>query len=128
MATLRGVASRAAAIMLLISATAVEMTVSAPSAFAAGTVLFNQSFHGNTVDGPAGRCRCPPHPPGPTPPAFPLLATQPPTHWPASASDLARWARAREPCGFLRLAGGGREIGGFGGSGGSATRRRSGRE
>jgi large repetitive protein len=59
MTSLQGVVSRAAAIMLLISATAVEMTVSAPSAFAAGTVLFNQSFHDNTVDGPAGAISLP---------------------------------------------------------------------
>ena len=42
------------AVILLIGTVTVGMTVSAPKAFAAGTVLFNQPFHDNTVDGPAG--------------------------------------------------------------------------
>ena len=45
---------RAVAVMLLIGTVSVGMTVSAPKASAAGTVLFNQPFHDNTVDGPAG--------------------------------------------------------------------------
>ena len=45
---------RALAVTLLISTISVGMTVSAPKASAAGTVLFNQPFHDNTVDGPAG--------------------------------------------------------------------------
>jgi uncharacterized repeat protein (TIGR01451 family) len=53
------VVSRATAIVLLISATAVEMTVVAPSAFASGTVLFSQPFHDNTVDGTAGSVSVP---------------------------------------------------------------------
>src|ERR1700733_6244855 len=56
--------SRTAAIALLISVTGVAMTVSPPSAFAAGTVLFNQPFHDNTVDGPAGSVPPPPAPTG----------------------------------------------------------------
>jgi hypothetical protein len=60
---LRAVA-RAAAIALLISAIGVEITVSAPSAFAAGTVLFSQPFHDNTVDGPAGSVSLPAAPTG----------------------------------------------------------------
>ena len=51
--------SRAAAAILLISTVAVGMTVSAPHALAAGTVLFNQPFHDNTVDGPAGSVSLP---------------------------------------------------------------------
>ena len=53
------VVSRAAAIVLLISATTVAMTVAAPGAFASGTVLFSQPFHDNTVDGPAGSVSLP---------------------------------------------------------------------
>ena len=45
---------RAVAVTLLIGTVTVGMTVSAPKASAAGTVLFNQPFHDNTVDGPAG--------------------------------------------------------------------------
>ena len=45
---------RAVAVMLLVGTVSVGMTVSAPKASAAGTVLFNQPFHDNTVDGPAG--------------------------------------------------------------------------
>ena len=45
---------RVVAVTLLISTVSVGMTVSAPKASAAGTVLFNQPFHDNTVDGPAG--------------------------------------------------------------------------
>jgi uncharacterized repeat protein (TIGR01451 family) len=55
----RRLVSRAAAAALLISAVAVEMTASAPDAFAAGTVLFNQPFHDSTVDGPAGSVSLP---------------------------------------------------------------------
>src|ERR1700733_3538649 len=55
----RRTVSRAAAGTLLISAVAVGMTVSAPHALAAGTVLFNQPFHDNTVDGPAGSVSLP---------------------------------------------------------------------
>ena len=40
------------------------MTVSAPDALAAGTVLFNQPFHDNTVDGPAGAVSIPTAPTG----------------------------------------------------------------
>ncbi len=45
---------RALAVTLLIVTVTVGMTVSAPRAAAAGTMLFNQPFHDNTVDGPAG--------------------------------------------------------------------------
>jgi large repetitive protein len=55
----RRIASRAAATTLLISTAAVVITVSAPSAFASGTVLFNQPFHDNTVDGTAGSVSLP---------------------------------------------------------------------
>jgi hypothetical protein len=55
----RRIASRAVAVMLLVSAVAAAGTVSAPSALAAGTVLFNQPFHDNTVDGTAGSVSLP---------------------------------------------------------------------
>jgi large repetitive protein len=51
-------------VTLLISAVTVGMTVSAPRASAAGTVLFNQPFHDNTVDGPAGSVSIPASPTG----------------------------------------------------------------
>jgi hypothetical protein len=60
----RRTVSRAAAATLLISTVAVGMTVSAPHALAAGTVLFNQPFHDNTVDGPAGSVSLPASPTG----------------------------------------------------------------
>jgi large repetitive protein len=60
----RRVASRAMAVMLLVSAAAAAGTVSAPSALAAGTVLFNQPFHDNTVDGTAGSVSLPASPTG----------------------------------------------------------------
>src|ERR1700729_1373273 len=55
----RRTVARAAAITLLTSAAVINMTVSAPSALAAGTVLFNQTFHDNTVDGSAGSVSLP---------------------------------------------------------------------
>ena len=55
----RRMASWAAATALLISATAVVITVTAPPAAAAGTVLFNQPFHDNTVDGTVGSVSLP---------------------------------------------------------------------
>ena len=55
----RRMMSRAMAAALLVSAVAVAAGVSAPSALAAGTVLFNQPFHDNTVDGTAGSVSLP---------------------------------------------------------------------
>jgi len=60
----RRIASRAAATTLLLSTAAVAITVSAPSAFASGTVLFSQPFHDNTVDGTAGSVSLPAAPAG----------------------------------------------------------------
>jgi len=51
--------ARAAVMTLLVSSIGIEMAASAPSAFASGTVLFNQPFHDNTVDGPAGSVSLP---------------------------------------------------------------------
>jgi hypothetical protein len=51
--------ARAAAITVLISSVGIGMAASPPSAFASGTVLFNQPFHDNTVDGPAGSVSLP---------------------------------------------------------------------
>jgi hypothetical protein len=56
--------SRAVSVTLLITTVAVGMTVSAQGALAAGTVLFNQPFHDNTVDGPAGSVSLPTAPTG----------------------------------------------------------------
>jgi hypothetical protein len=55
----RRMLSRTMASALLVSAVAVAAGVSAPSALAAGTVLFNQPFHDNTVDGSAGSVSLP---------------------------------------------------------------------
>ena len=56
--------SRATAVMLVISTVTVGIAASAPSASAAGTVLFSQPFHDNTVDGPAGSVSLPTAPVG----------------------------------------------------------------
>ncbi len=55
----RRMVSCATATVLFMSGTAVALTLSAPEASAAGTVLFNQPFHDNTVDGPAGSVALP---------------------------------------------------------------------
>jgi hypothetical protein len=60
----RRTVARCVAAALLICAAAVDMTVSAPNASAAGTVLFNQPFHDRTVDGPAGSVTVPTAPTG----------------------------------------------------------------
>ena len=60
----RRILSPAMTATLLISTVAVGITVSAPPASAAGTVLFNQPFHDNTVDGPAGSVSIPTAPTG----------------------------------------------------------------
>ncbi|MGD0065515.1 MAG: putative Ig domain-containing protein [Streptosporangiaceae bacterium] len=57
---LRRAVARATAATLLIGVAAVGTTLSAPSALAAaGTVLFSQTFHDNTLDGPAGSLALP---------------------------------------------------------------------
>jgi len=61
--------SRVTAVLLLVSAVAVPLTVAAPEAEAAGTVLFNQPFHDKTVDGTVGSVTVPTAPAGPTRPA-----------------------------------------------------------
>jgi large repetitive protein len=53
------IVSRTAAVMLVISAVTAGVTVPAPKALASGTVLFNQPFHDNTVDGTAGSVSLP---------------------------------------------------------------------
>jgi Putative Ig domain/IPT/TIG domain len=60
----RRTVARCASVALLFSVVAVDMTVSAPQAFAAGTVLFDQPFHDRTVDGPAGSVSVPAAPTG----------------------------------------------------------------
>ncbi len=51
--------SPAAALTLVIGMVTVGIAAAAPNASAAGTVLFNQPFHDNTVDGPAGSVSLP---------------------------------------------------------------------
>ena len=55
----RRIVSRAAAVMLLTSMVTAGVAVHAPKALAAGTVLFNQPFHDNTLDGTAGSVSLP---------------------------------------------------------------------
>ena len=50
--------SPAVAVMLVMGLVTIGIAVHAPRASAAGTVLFNQPFHDNTVDGPADRYPC----------------------------------------------------------------------
>ena len=49
----------AVSVTLVLSMITAGIAVSAPSVAAAGTVLFNQPFHDNTVDGPAGSVSLP---------------------------------------------------------------------
>ncbi len=52
--------SPAAAVLLVIGMVTVGIAAApAPSASASGTVLFNQPFHDNTVDGPVGSVSLP---------------------------------------------------------------------
>jgi large repetitive protein len=63
--SIRRIVARGMAVTLLTSTVAVVATVSAAPAHAAtGTVLFNQPFHDNTVDGPAGAVSLPKSPTG----------------------------------------------------------------
>ena len=55
----RRMVSCATAAVLIISGTAVALTLYAPEASASGTVLFNQPFHDNSVDGSAGSVALP---------------------------------------------------------------------
>ena len=55
----------AVSVTLVLSMITAGITASAPSAHAAGTTLFDQPFHDNTVDGPAGSVSLPT---APTPP------------------------------------------------------------
>jgi Bacterial lectin len=57
--SVRRIASSAVVMTLLTSTAVAVMSVSVPSALAAGTVLFDQPFHDNTVDGPAGSVTIP---------------------------------------------------------------------
>ena len=60
----RRMTSCAVSVMLVLSMITAGMAATAPSADAAGTVLFNQPFHDNTVDGPAGSVSLPTAPTG----------------------------------------------------------------
>lgn len=51
--------TRLVAVLLVTSGAAAAMTLSPPAASAAGTTLFDQPFHDNTVDGPAGSVAVP---------------------------------------------------------------------
>ena len=55
----RRIVSRGAAVMLLTSMVTAGVAAHAPKALAAGTVLFSQPFHDNTVDGTAGSVSLP---------------------------------------------------------------------
>jgi Putative Ig domain len=55
----RALAARAAAAAMVACVAGVPLVVSMPAALAAGTVLFSQPFHDNTVDGPAGSVSLP---------------------------------------------------------------------
>ena len=59
----------AVSVTLVLSMITAGMVASSPSAAAAGTVLFNQPFHDNTVDGPAGSVSLPTAPPAQRQPA-----------------------------------------------------------
>ncbi len=60
----RRMMSCAVSVMLVLSMITGGLAASAPNAAAAGTVLFNQPFHDNTVDGPAGSVSLPTAPVG----------------------------------------------------------------
>ena len=60
----RRMMSCAVSVTLVLSMITAGIAASAPSADAAGTVLFNQPFHDNTVDGPAGSVSLPTAPAG----------------------------------------------------------------
>ena len=55
----RRMTSPAVAVLLVIGMATIGIVAPAPTASAAGTVLFNQPFHDNTVDGPAGSVSLP---------------------------------------------------------------------
>jgi len=55
----RRIVSCATATVLVISGSAVALTLYAPDAFASGTQLFSQPFNDNTVNGPAGSVSLP---------------------------------------------------------------------
>ncbi len=55
----RRIVSRGVAVMLLTSMVTAGVAAHAPKALAAGTVLFSQPFHDNTVDGTAGSVSLP---------------------------------------------------------------------
>jgi hypothetical protein len=55
----RRIVSRLTAAALVAAGATAAMTIAVPSALAAGTVLFSQPFHDNTVDGPAGAVSLP---------------------------------------------------------------------
>ena len=92
----RRIASRAAAATLLISTATVVITVSAPSAFAAGTVLFSQPFHDNTVDGTAGSVSLPAVPSGTNAACLSAAGN-------ATANPLASCPSATDPQGSGKL-------------------------
>ena len=60
----RRMTSCAVSVMLLLSMITAGIAATAPSADAAGTVLFDQPFHDKTVDGPAGSVSLPTAPTG----------------------------------------------------------------
>ena len=87
--------SRATAVMMVIGMVTVGIAAPAPPASAAGTVLFNQPFHDNTVDGTAGSVSLPAAP-SKHQRRLPVGRGQrtPLTRWPAAAPRPMRRVRA----------------------------------
>ncbi len=90
--------ARGIAVTLLISAVGVDITLVAPAALASGTVLFNQPFHDNTVDGTAGSVSLPASPTGVNSACLTAAGN-------ATANPLASCTSATDPqgSGTLRL-------------------------
>src|SRR3984957_2625964 len=87
---------RAAAVLLVIGMVTTGIAVPAPTASAAGTVLFNQPFHDNTVDGPAGSVSLPASPTGVNAACLTAAGN-------ATANPLASCATATDPQGSGKL-------------------------
>ena len=94
----RRMVSCTAAAVLLISGVAVGIALAPPSSAASGTVLFNQPFNDNTVDGSAGSVVLPASPTGTNAACLTAAGN-------ATANPLASCATATDPqgSGELRL-------------------------
>ena len=103
----RRTVARAATVTLLISSVAIQGAASAPDVFAAGTVLFSQLFHDNTVDGLAGSVSLPSAPTGANAACLSAAGN-------ATANPLASCASSTDPQGSGEFLGGGGELPGDG--------------